>query len=212
MFASEEDHPPVSPLLALQAAHHLPRHASSGSARWRISRRRRWKAMPRRAHGFPPGARSGSPAWCGNAADWCISRQRPLGRARSRCSTASECGKPVCTDRVLYRRRSPSCLPERALNAWYRSGGGARSCLTGRCRVPTAAGVTSIKEAGYAWTCWFDSRLQPLCRAGDTTSVRAQVAGRPVYLEGADQYRGWFQSSLLTAVAWLGAARPIRPC
>ena len=25
-----------------------------------------------------------------------------------------------------------------------------------------------------------------------------------LYLEGTDQYRGWFQSSLLTAVAWRG--------
>ncbi len=33
-----------------------------------------------------------------------------------------------------------------------------------------------------------------------------------MYLEGADQYRGWFQSSLLTAVGALGQGAPFREC
>ena len=33
-----------------------------------------------------------------------------------------------------------------------------------------------------------------------------------MYLEGADQYRGWFQSSLLTSVGALGQGAPFREC
>mgnify|MGYP000852373160 FL=1 len=50
---------------------------------------------------------------------------------------------------------------------------------------------------------WFDSG----------SSHAAVLDARPylkwpadLYLEGGDQYRGWFQSSLLTAVAWRGEA------
>ena len=51
---------------------------------------------------------------------------------------------------------------------------------------------------------WFDSGVIPCCRF----AIHAIISSWPadLYLEGADQYRGWFQSSLLTSIAWRGKA------
>ena len=55
---------------------------------------------------------------------------------------------------------------------------------------------------------WFDSGSSHFC------SMERDQHFWPadVYLEGADQYRGWFQSSLLTAVGALGRTAPFRQC
>ena len=57
---------------------------------------------------------------------------------------------------------------------------------------------------------WFDSGVshRAVLRSGEWPQLRADRPGPPadLYLEGQDQYRGWFQSSLLTSVTLFGDA------
>ncbi|MFR6378809.1 MAG: class I tRNA ligase family protein [Evtepia sp.] len=53
-------------------------------------------------------------------------------------------------------------------------------------------------------------RLHPLCRHGAATRASGRLT---VYIEGLDQYRGWFQAALLTAVGSTGVAKaPFKTC
>lgn len=64
-------------------------------------------------------------------------------------------------------------------------------------------GCTSFTKERDIMDVWFDSGVThaAVCDTRDYLHWPADL-----YLEGADQYRGWFQSSLLTSIAWRGKA------
>ena len=64
-------------------------------------------------------------------------------------------------------------------------------------------GATEFTKEHDIMDVWFDSGVTHAAVA----DVRPELHWpADLYLEGADQYRGWFQSSLLTSVAWRGKA------
>ena len=134
-------------------------------------------------------------------ADWCISRQRHWGLPIP-VFYCEDCGKPVCTDETIDA--VAKLFGEKGSNAWYEDE--ASDILPSGFTCPHCGGKHFTKETDTL-DGWFDS-------GSSHFYVLEQREGHhfpaDVYLEGADQYRGWFQSSLLTAVGAKGEGAPFR--
>ena len=126
-----------------------------------------------------------------NRPDWCISRQRtwgvPLGLFVDR-----ETGDPHPRSAELLDELA-ELIEAEGIDAWYDDGIAARLGVDAERYAP----VPDIVDV------WFDSGVTHHC-----VLDRREELGRPadLYLEGSDQHRGWFQSSLLTSVAMHGDA------
>ena len=135
-------------------------------------------------------------------ADWCISRQRRWGLPIP-VFYCSDCGKPVCTDESI--ESVASIFEERGSNAWFELE--AEELLPQGFKCPHCGGVHFTKETDTL-DGWFDS--------GSThfAAMKRDQGFWPanMYMEGGDQYRGWFQSSLLVAVGALGMGAPYKEC
>ena len=127
--------------------------------------------------------------------DWCISRQRTWG-VPIPIFYCEDCGKEYITDESIEKIKN--IFREKGSNAWFD--------MTAEELMPEGAkcscGHTHFKKETDIMDVWFDS--------GTTHQGVLVEKGLPypadLYLEGNDQYRGWFQSSILTAVATNGVA------
>jgi isoleucyl-tRNA synthetase len=129
--------------------------------------------------------------------DWCISRQRSWGvpipaLGCNRCDTQVLTAETVRHFRELFRKEGA--------DAWYTRP--VEAILPPGLTCPKCGGADFRKE-GDILDVWFESG----------SSHRAVLAGdfalgypAFMYLEGSDQHRGWFQSSILTAVGTTGHA------
>ena len=134
--------------------------------------------------------------------DWCISRQRRWGLPIP-VFYCKDCGKPVCTDETIAR--ISELFGKHGSNVWFELD--ADELVPEGFTCPHCGGKHFDKETDTL-DGWFDS--------GSThfASMQRDQGFWPatVYLEGLDQYRGWFQSSLLTAVGALGRGAPFKEC
>ena len=134
-------------------------------------------------------------------ADWCISRQRHWGLPIP-VFYCEECGKPICTDETI--EKVAKIFGEKGSNAWFDMD--VSELMPEGFVCPHCGGKHFTKEHNTL-DGWFDSgsshyaAMNPDLKLGEPADV---------YLEGADQYRGWFQSSLLTAVGALGSGAPFK--
>ncbi len=134
--------------------------------------------------------------------DWCISRQRRWGLPIP-VFYCDDCGKPVCTDESI---ESVAAIYEKeGSNAWFERE--AAELLPEGFTCPHCGGKHFTKETDTL-DGWFDS--------GSThyAAMERDQGFWPatMYIEGLDQYRGWFQSSLLVAVGALGRGAPFKEC
>ncbi len=134
--------------------------------------------------------------------DWCISRQRRWGLPIP-VFYCDDCGKPVCTDESI---ESVAAIYEtEGSNAWFERD--AAELLPEGFTCPHCGGKHFTKETDTL-DGWFDS--------GSThyAAMERDQGFWPatMYIEGLDQYRGWFQSSLLVAVGALGRGAPFKEC
>ena len=136
-------------------------------------------------------------------ADWCISRQRRWGLPIP-VFYCKDCGKPVCTPETIAH--ISKLFDEHGSNYWFAHE--AMELVPEGLSCPHCGGKTFEKETDTLDD-WFDS---------GSTHIASLRRNHPeqwpatMYLEGADQYRGWFQSSLLTSVGALGEGAPFREC
>ena len=122
--------------------------------------------------------------------DWCISRQR-TGGVPLPIFYCKECEKEYVTNESLDK--IINIVREKGTNAWFD--------MTEKELMPEGAkcsecGCTEFRKETDIMDVWFDS--------GSTHESVLAERGIPdanLYLEGNDQYRGWFQSSLLTSIA-----------
>ncbi len=134
--------------------------------------------------------------------DWCISRQRRWGLPIP-VFYCRDCGKPICTDETIAR--ISALFGEYGSNVWFEKD--ADELVPEGFACPHCGGRHFEKETDTL-DGWFDS--------GSThyASMQRDQGFWPatVYMEGLDQYRGWFQSSLLTAVGAFGKGAPFKEC
>ena len=129
--------------------------------------------------------------------DWCISRQRVWG-VPIPIFYCLDCGKPLVTGESI--RAVADLFRREGSDAWFAREAG--DILPPGTRCPGCEGEGFRKETD-TMDVWFDSGSSHAA----VLETRPELAWpSDLYLEGSDQHRGWFQSSLLTAVATRGAA------
>lgn len=131
-----------------------------------------------------------------NRPDWCISRQRMWGVPITVFYCAS-CETPKA-DRATFEHVA-SVIETRGVDAWFTDD--ATAFLPAGAACAQCKGTQFTKEKDIL-DVWFDSGVS------HAAVLDARKMGWPadLYLEGSDQHRGWFQTSLLTAVATRGQA------
>lgn len=146
----------------------------------------------------PKSARRRLEATIANRSEWCISRQRAWGLPIP-VFYHKETGEPLMTEetimhlQTLVRSYKPATDDGReGADCWW-------DLSVKELLPPSMAGVADQYEKGTdTLDVWFDSG------SSWHTVLDAQQDGikqADVYLEGSDQHRGWFQSSLLTSLA-----------
>ena len=129
--------------------------------------------------------------------DWCISRQRAWGVPITvfYCEGCNE----TLTDRKVLDR-VVELFRKHTADAWYST---SAEELVGPGVACGKCGGTSFRKENDILDVWFDSGVSHLAVL---TAANHLPWPSDLYLEGGDQYRGWFHSSLLIAVALKGAA------
>ena len=131
--------------------------------------------------------------------DWCISRQRAWG-VPIPVFYCEDCGETIVTDETI--ENIAKIFEKESSDAWVKY---SAEELLPKGFVCPKCGKTHFRKENDIMDVWFDSGVT--WRA--VVEKRSEQLGHtPVemYLEGSDQHRGWFQSSLLTSVATQGKA------
>src|SRR5664280_1577137 len=156
--------------------------------------------------------------------DWCISRQRTWGVPIPAFYDAK--GEPILDAQLV--RNAADLIEKHGSNIWFEK---SASELWSLVKPANWAGAEDVAKSNDTLDVWIDSGSSSrsvLMRRGELQhrfgvppsggSDEAIVTGKPpeggtpnawqadVYLEGSDQHRGWFQSSLLLSLAGNGAA------
>ena len=128
--------------------------------------------------------------------DWCISRQRTWG-VPIPIFYCKHCGKPIINEDSI--NAIANLYEKEGSDAWYKYEASEILPKGFKCEC----GCTEFTKEMDIMDVWFDSGVSHAAVCNEEHGLRWPA---DLYLEGADQYRGWFQSSLLTSVAAKGRA------
>lgn len=129
--------------------------------------------------------------------DWCLSRQRYWGVP----IPALECTS--CGERTLFTQVIESLaevVKEEGTNVWFAKD--AADFVSADTKCPKC-GKNEFVKTNDILDVWFDSGVSHQAVVKGKMGMELPVN---IYLEGSDQHRGWFQSSLIPAVAMEGHA------
>ena len=135
-------------------------------------------------------------------ADWCISRQRRWGLPIP-VFYCKDCGKPICTPDTIDH--ISKLFDEHGSNIWFEKD--AAELIPDGMTCPHCGSQGGFEKETDTLDGWFDSGSTHYASLMHDTP---ELWPADVYIEGADQYRGWFQSSLLTSVGALGNGAPFK--
>ncbi|MDR1048705.1 MAG: class I tRNA ligase family protein, partial [Synergistaceae bacterium] len=128
--------------------------------------------------------------------DWCISRQRIWGVPIPSLK-CKDCGAHSLTsERIRRFAKKVKDSPDGCSVWWDKEQ--TPQALFGDLAVCDACGSANVAKTSDIIDVWFDSGISHFAVL-NTREGHEWPTG--IYLEGSDQHRGWFQSSLLTAVA-----------
>jgi isoleucyl-tRNA synthetase len=130
-----------------------------------------------------------------NRPDWCISRQRAWG-VPIPAVDCTKCGAALLTRELVDK--AASVFDTYGADAWYERP--IEEFLPGGLTCPACGGTTFERERDIL-DVWFDSGSshEAVLPFRDELTWPADI-----YLEGSDQHRGWFQSSLLVGIGTRG--------
>jgi isoleucyl-tRNA synthetase len=123
--------------------------------------------------------------------DWCISRQRVWGVPIA-VFLCTDCGKPL-NDKAI-NRKVIELFRKSGADTWFTRE--SDTILPDGTKCPHCAGTRFEKETDI-FDVWLESGASYLALIDDEASYPWPA---DLYLEGGDQYRGWFQSSLLCSM------------
>ena len=129
--------------------------------------------------------------------DWCISRQRTWG-VPIPVFYCDDCGEAIITPETTAH--VAQLFREHGSNIWFDK---EADELVPAGFVCPKCGKTHFSKETDIMDVWFDSgsTWADVCQGREALTYPADL-----YLEGGDQYRGWFQSSMLTSIATNGVA------
>jgi isoleucyl-tRNA synthetase len=133
-------------------------------------------------------------AMTSSRADWCISRQRSWG-VPIPVFYHKETGAPLLTAETIAHVRG--VVAQHGTDAWY-----SRTVAELLPEGPLRDEADVYEKGKDTMDVWFDSGSS----WSGVLNARGLAFPADLYLEGSDQHRGWFQSSLLTSVAATGQA------
>jgi isoleucyl-tRNA synthetase len=122
--------------------------------------------------------------------DWCLSRQRSWGVPLTVISCKS-CGEVVKSRRVV--EKIDELFQKEGADAWFSHD--VKDFLAGK-NTCEKCGSTEFEKEEDILDVWFDSGVSHAAVCEERNELRSPA---DLYLEGSDQHRGWFQSSLLTS-------------
>ncbi|HEX3321359.1 MAG TPA: isoleucine--tRNA ligase [Terriglobales bacterium] len=128
--------------------------------------------------------------------DWCVSRQRVWGVPIA-VFLCDSCGRPLNENKV--NNSVVQFFAQNGADAWYTPEADA---LVSGTECPHCSGTKFHKETDIL-DVWFESGSSHAAVLGHEPNLPWPA---DVYLEGGDQYRGWFHSSLLCAMGYEGSA------
>ncbi len=126
--------------------------------------------------------------------DWCISRQRSWG-VPIPVFYDEETGEPLLNQETIAHVQA--IIAEKGSDAWW------ELPVAELLPEPYRSNGKTYRKGTDTMDVWFDSGSSWAAVAKQRPELRYPV---DMYLEGSDQHRGWFQSSLLTSVAVNGHA------
>ena len=129
--------------------------------------------------------------------DWCISRQRVWGVPIA-VFLCDNCGKPVKDPHI--NRKVVQFVSQHGADAWYTPEADAILSSGHKC---AHCGGTKFKKETDILDVWFESGSSHAAVLGHEPNLPWPA---DLYLEGGDQHRGWFHSSLLCAIGYEGSA------
>ncbi len=143
--------------------------------------------------------------------DWCISRQRIWGVPIA-VFLCEGCNQPIID--AAHNRKIVDLFEREGAEAWHTTPLDALLPPGARC---AHCGGTAFRKETDILDVWFDSGVSwmAVCESDPDLSAAYEAfekqsgagqAKEVLYLEGGDQHRGWFHSSLLTSVALRGRA------
>ena len=129
--------------------------------------------------------------------DWCISRQRVWG-VPIPIFYCEDCNEHLVNDDTI--NAVADLFAKEGSDAWWAHS--AEEILPQGTKCPKCGGTHFRKESDIM-DVWFDSGSTHAAVLEERPELRFPA---DMYMEGGDQFRGWFQSSLLTSVASKGCA------
>ena len=146
---------------------------------------------------YPKWGKERMTAMIGERSDWCISRQRNWG-VPIPIFYCKKCGKPIINDATI--KKISDIFRVEGSNAWYRRD--VSELIPEGLKCPDC-GCEEFEKETDIMDVWFDSGSSHAAVLEQRPELRSPA---DIYLEGGDQYRGWFQSSMLTSIAARGRA------
>ncbi len=129
-----------------------------------------------------------------NRPDWCISRQRLWGVPLT-IFYCDECGNYLATEEIL--NHVVGLVKEYGADVWFERD--AKDLLPEGVVCPHCQGTNFRKESDIL-DVWFDSGVSHAAVLENPDTWKDLRSPADMYLEGSDQHRGWFHSSLLESV------------